>query len=180
MGTDIFGPSTIATWVQNIIYVLVLVFLIWQISLLRKQVKKQEDAIRLQAEAMKQSDYLRCQIDFTETLRILLASQTHATVYDSLARGGSQFVNWTTYSGDDRKVYAYLEMVYELFERVFWVKKVGTIDAKEWRLWEVWFEDFARHPLLADVYRDNLGMFDGDFEAFVRSKLPTPIAEPVA
>jgi len=85
-------------------------------------------------------------------------------------------VKWPNYSVDERKIYAYFEMFYELFERVFWVRKEETIDQNEWHLWEVWFEDFAGHPLLADVYRDNIGMFDADFEAFVKSKLPRSVA----
>jgi hypothetical protein len=69
-------------------------------------------------------------------------------------------------------VYAYLEILYELFERVFVTWKQHVIPEVEWWQWEAWFADVSGHPLLWDVYRDNAGMFDPDFEAFVRSQLP--------
>jgi hypothetical protein len=42
----------------------------------------------------------------------------HAKVYDDLAaRAGGAFANWTHYSEIDKITYAYLEMLYEIFER---------------------------------------------------------------
>jgi hypothetical protein len=80
-----FGAATIATWVTNVIYTLMLGVLIWQIVLLRKQVKSQEGALYLQAQAIRQSDYLRCQTDFTDMLRLLISTKLHNVVYDNLA-----------------------------------------------------------------------------------------------
>ncbi|MGZ7042843.1 MAG: hypothetical protein ACXVH7_13710 [Thermoanaerobaculia bacterium] len=164
---SIFTNAVAAAWAQAAIYLVTLGVLIWQMVLLRRQVN-------LQNKAMQATDYLRCQIDFTETLRLLVRTQLHQRVYDELARTGSKFKGWTRYSDNEKAEYAYLELLYELLERIFVVWKSGAIDDPEWRQWRAWIEDVVHSPLFRDVVEDNDGMFDPRFEQFIRTLLPPP------
>lgn len=99
---SIFTNAVAAAWAQAAIYLATLGVLTWQIVFLRRQV-------RMQSKSMRASDYLRCQIDFTETLRLLVRTQLHQRVYDTLARtGGSKFTSWRTYNEDEKAEYATL------------------------------------------------------------------------
>jgi hypothetical protein len=122
--------------------------------------------------SIQQSEYLRCQIDFTETMRILIRDDLHAKVYDDLAtNGGSAFVGWKQYTRDQKVSYAYLEMIYELFERVYVIWQQHWIPAEEWQSWAVWIDDVIHHPLFIHVYKDNIGMFDPQFEKYIETQL---------
>jgi hypothetical protein len=166
-----FHDPVIASWVQAAIYLLTLIVLIAQARILIRQTRSQEQALRLQTDAFRQGDYLRCQIDYSESARVILASGLHATVYDELANGGSRFAHWAIYKPEQKAAYAYLELIYELFERIFVLDADGWIGKDEWPLWDTWFKDVLGHPLLRDVFEDNVGMYDPRFEAFVRSAL---------
>jgi hypothetical protein len=154
-----------AAWVQAVIYTLMLAVLAWQILLLRRQVEMQWRALR-------DAEYLRCQMDFTETLRLLVRTRLHSRVYDALERTGkSKFERWSTYSRDEKAEYAYFELLYELLERIFVVRTRGDIDEREWRQWEGWIGDVIDNRVFADVHADNTGMFDPDFELYVGKAL---------
>lgn len=169
---SILDNGALASWVQALIYLVTLVVLYSQLRALTKQTKQQSESIRLQTQSMQQAEYMRCQIDFTETMRTLIQSAKHDAVYDDLAaNAGSQFRSWTKYSINQKATYAYLEIIYELFERVFCVKGDGWIDDKEWLHWERWIDDVIGHPMFDDVHKDNLGMYDSAFEAYIEGKL---------
>jgi hypothetical protein len=167
----ILSDPVAASWAQAAIYFATLFVLIVQARILIRQNKSQQDAVRLQTDAMRQAEYLRCQIDFTETMRLLISTYQHSKIYDELANSGSAFCNWSTYSDQQKQSYAYIEMLYELFERVFAIWKEGWISNEEWHLWETWILDIIGHPLASDVYRDNVGMFDPAFESYIRGHL---------
>jgi hypothetical protein len=153
--------------VQAAIYLATLGVLTWQIILLRRQ-------LRMQSKSIRASDYLRCQIDFTETLRLLVLTKLHHRVYDTLAQtGGSKFTSWLTYNQNEKAEYAYFELLYELLERIFVVWKEGTIDNAEWAQWHTWITDVIDNKVFRDVYEDNLGMFDPRFEHFIQTLLPS-------
>lgn len=109
-------------------------------------------------------------------MRLLIQTCQHSKIYDDLVRSGSAFRGWGTYSDEQKQSYAYIEMIYELFERVFVIWKDRWIPDDEWRLWENWILDIMGHPLFPDVYNDNMGMFDPDFETYVRDHLKKPNA----
>jgi len=95
-------------------------------------------------------------------------------VYDDLAaNAGSQFRSWSNYSSNQKATYAYLEIIYELFERVFCIKGDGWIDDTEWLHWDRWIDDVIGHPMFDDVHKDNLGMYDSAFETYIEGKLAT-------
>jgi hypothetical protein len=166
---SIFTDAVAAAWTQAAIYLATLCVLIWQMRLLGQQV-------RLQNKAMLASDYLRCQIDFTETLRLLVRAQLHHRVYDELARTGSKFAGWTRYTDDEKAEYAYLELLYELLERIFVVWKADAINDGEWQQWQAWIDDVVSSSLFRDVVDDNAGMFDPRFEEYIRTLLPSATA----
>jgi hypothetical protein len=168
---SIFTNAVAAAWAQAVIYLATLGVLTWQIVLLRRQV-------RMQSKSIQASDYLRCQIDFTETLRLLVRTRLHQNVYDTLAKtGGSKFTSWLTYNENEKAEYAYFELLYELLERIFVVWKDGAIDNDEWAQWHAWISDVIGNKVFRDVYEDNLGMFDPRFEQFVHNLFPlAPIA----
>ncbi len=157
----LFGNAVLASWAQAAIYLVTLGVLIWQ--------------VRLQRRALQHAEYLRCQTDFTETYRLLVQSRLHSQVYDSLAeQGKSKFVRWSTYSDADKLIYAYLELLYEIFERVFALHDKKWIPPGEWTQWEAWVDDVVKHPLFRDVHDDNAGMFDPSFETAIAARLPRP------
>jgi hypothetical protein len=160
-----------ASWVQAAIYFVTLVVLVYQARILIRQTKSQEEALRLQTKTIQQGEYLRCQIDFTESMRTMLTSGHYKEVYDELARGGSRFAHWTEYSEAQKATYGYLELIHELFERVFVLHMDNWIEPQEWSLWEEWFKDAAINPIYRDVFEDNLGMYDPRFESYARSAL---------
>jgi hypothetical protein len=169
---NILNNGALASWVQALIYLITLAVLYRQLRALTRQTQQQSESIRLQTEAMQQAEYMRCQIDFTETMRSLIQSAKHDAVYDDLAaNAGSQFQAWQTYSSQQKATYAYLELIYELFERVYCIKGDGWIDEKEWKHWERWIDDVIGHLMFADVHKDNLGMYDSGFEAYIEGKL---------
>jgi len=113
------------------------------------------------------SDYLRCQIDFTETLRQLFISGKHQYIYDSLADSDAKLSGWKSYSVVQKEMYAYFELMYALVERVFVTKAQGGITEDEWSEWKTWLEGVAGHPLLYDVHRDSRGVFNPEYQACV-------------
>jgi len=68
-------------------------------------------------------------------------------------------------------VYAYFEILYELFERVYQIKKNSWISEDEWSQWAMWIDDIAANPILADIYSDSKGMYSLEFEMFIKSKI---------
>lgn len=170
--SGIFHDQVMASWAQAVIYLFTLFVLIRQARLLTQQAHSQAEAVRLQTEAMRQSEYLRCQIDFTESMRLLIQTGQHSKIYDELANNaGSAFVGWSRYTPEQKSTYAYFEMIYELFERVFVIWKDGWIPDSEWLLWEKWVDDVIAHPLFSEASKDNAGMFDARFEEYINSRL---------
>lgn len=161
----------LASWVQAAIYLFTLIVLIVQARILIRQTRSQDEALRIQTKTTQQTEYLRCQIDFTESMRTMLTSGLYKKVYDELARGGSKFAHWKEYSDAQKATYSYLELIHELFERIFVLHKDNWIEPDEWPLWEQWFKDAAINPLYSDVFEDNVGMYDPRFEAYVRDAL---------
>ena len=125
MLSRLFPPAQVPTF-QLIVYILTLAVIWWQATLLRKQIRT--------------SDYLRCQIDFTETLRGLVTSGRHARIYDDLARSGTRFTGWQNYSDPEKELYAYLELMYALIERVHITFQQKAITLTEWNEWQKWLE----------------------------------------
>jgi len=170
--TNLFSDQVLASWAQAAIYLATLFVLIAQARILVRQTRSHQETVRLQTEAMRQAEYLRCQIDFTETMRLMIQAGLHKPIYDNLLRAGSAFAGWANYTYDEKQCYAYIEMIYELFERVFVIWKDRWIPDDEWQRWEAWMLDVIRHPLFSDVHRDNLGMFDPRFEKYIQDHLP--------
>lgn len=144
---------------------------------LQRAAEAQESALQQQEKNRWYGEYLAVQSDFSSNMRTLIASGAHAAIYDDLAeRGGSKFVAWSSYTQADKAVYAYLEFVYETFERVFVIR--NQLPAGEWTYWERWVDDVAGHPILEHVYRDNQGMFDDGFEAYLRGRMDVSKSHP--
>ena len=97
-----------------------------------------------------------------------MQSGLHSRVYDQLATGGgSRFSRWASYDVDGKVAYAYLELLYEIFERVFLLYRKQWIPQTEWSQLEAWMTDVIGNPLFRDVREDNMGMFDPAFEELV-------------
>jgi len=89
--STLFSNSTTASWVQAGIYVVTVGVLIWQAIVQNKSVK-------LQTLTMQDSAYLRCQVDFTGSMRLLVKTGLHDMVYNNLNASGSKFVRWSEYN----------------------------------------------------------------------------------
>lgn len=174
---NILNNGALASWIQALIYLLTLFVLYRQLTHLRKQSEAQNDSLKLQIENNKYSNYIRCQSDFTQLMRQLLQGDLHEKIYNSLYKAGkTKFKSeWTNYTEDDKKVYAFFEIVYELVERVYCIKLYDDddkiIDELEWKHWENWIDDIVGHPLFEDVHEDSLGMYDKGFEELISNKI---------
>jgi hypothetical protein len=156
MWSTLFPPDKVPAY-QLIVYILTLAVIWWQATLLRRQIRT--------------SDYLRCQIDFTETLRALVASGRHAHIYDYLARSGTRLRGWQQYGDPEKEAYAYLELMYALIERVHIAFQQKAITLTEWNEWQKWLEGVAANQLLHDVHEDSRGVFNAEYQALVDSVL---------
>jgi hypothetical protein len=110
-------------------------------------------------------------------MRQLLQGDLHEKIYNSLYKAGkTKFKSeWDKYTVDDKKVYAFFEIVYELVERVYCIKlnddKDNVVNEVEWTHWDNWIDDIVGHPLFEDVHEDSLGMYDEGFEKLIGLKI---------
>lgn len=72
---EFLNNGALASWIQDAIYLATLIVLYYQLSAshLRKRTQTQIDN-------SKYSDYIRCQIDYTQTMRQLLCNNLHDSV----------------------------------------------------------------------------------------------------
>ncbi len=152
-------------WIQALCYFIAFVILYRQLHTLNEQAK-------LQTKAILDSDYLRCQIDYTETLRLLIMNNKFCEIYDDLAENiKNRYLNWKSYNEKQKVMYGYLLLLYEMYERAFAVKKEGGMDDIEWGLWDTWIKEVAKHPLFSDIYQDNKGLFDSEYEEYIKKTI---------
>ncbi len=174
---NFLNNGALASWMQVLIYLATLILLFIQLKHLRRQTQTQIETLKTQLDNEKYSDYIRCQSDFTRTMRQLLNGNLHEMIYNSLYKKGKSKFNsdWTKYDEEDKKVYAFFEIIYELIERVFCIKESNdgkkVIDADEWDYWQAWLDDVVGHPIFNDVHFDSLGMYDQRFEELIKNKL---------
>jgi hypothetical protein len=134
------------------ILITTLVVLIWQ--------------VKIQLETLRKEAYQRCQSDYSSIIRLFIEKQELQKIYDELD-SESRDSRWSKYSSVDKTLYNYLELNYELFERVYILRRDKWIDPKTWDQWNEWLKWLARHPLFTDVHNDNRGLFDRDFQELV-------------
>jgi hypothetical protein len=159
--------AAIASWVQALIYLVTLVVLIVQARILIRQTKSQERAVRLQTEAIYHAEYARCESDYSALIRMMVEQPALQTIYDDLAKIGPSEAGWLQYDSRHKLLFNYIELNYDLFERIYYLWQGKWIDAATWSTWEQWLQYLARHPVFTDVRRGNRGMFGEDFERYV-------------
>jgi len=141
--------------VSAAILIATLVVLIWQ--------------VKIQLETLRKEAYRRCQSDYSSIIRLFVERQELQKIYDELDKKseGNGLKHWSGYSSVDKTLYNYLELNYELFERVYLLRKEKWVDPETWDQWNEWLKWLAKHPLFADVQNDNRGLFDRDFQEHV-------------
>lgn len=128
--------------------------------------------LRKQTQVMRHEALSSCRAEYALLVRMMITHKELSKVYDKLGSvQPGQVDNWHSYSEEERLVYHYLELNYELFERVFVLHKRGWIDSVEWKSWEVWLKELSSHPLFCDVRRDNTAMFSSDYETYIDQRL---------
>jgi hypothetical protein len=125
--------------------------------------------VRVETASIKHDIYQRCQSDYSALTRLFIENRKLEKVYDEL--GSSVASKWPKYTKDQKAMYHYLELNYELFERVFILSDKHWITEGEWKLWDGWLKAMALHKLFADVHNDNRGLFDPKFQRHVDSLL---------
>lgn len=170
---DLCDSSALAAWTQALIYALTLLVLYVQLKSLRAQTMIQTEALKEQVKNSKYSEYTRCKADFLQSMRQLTSDGSHDEIYSSLSKYGEPALgaDWVKYSKEQKKVYAYFEILYELFVRVYVIRRNEVITDVEWGLWEVWINDVITHPVFKDVHNDSIGMYDKSFQDFITLKL---------
>lgn len=170
--TQLFMDPVIASWIQTFIYFITLLVLIFQTRTFIMQNKNQEEAIRLQTEAIKISKYEKDISDYSNMERSLLFNGLYDKIYDELnKRGCYHLIGWENYSHDDKLMYAYFYMHYEILERVFTLKNDGWLSKEQWDCWMNWLDVVIKHPIFSDVHTDNLGMFHSSFQSYISNRL---------
>jgi len=74
---------------------------------------------------------------------------------------------WLRYDSRQKRLFNYIELNFELFERVYYLWQKKWIDAETWSYWEKWLEYLSIHPIFDDFRRSNKGMFREEFERYV-------------
>ena len=161
----LYDPS----WIQALIYVLTLCALIWQARILIRQTRSQERAVRIQTEAIQHAEYARCASDYSALIRMLVENPSLHTIYDDLAQIAPRGTGWLNYNAQQKLLFNYIELNFELFERLYYLWQKKWIADETWSCSEKWLEFLSRHPIFADVKRGNAGMFGEDFEKYIES-----------
>ncbi len=89
------------------------------------------------------------------------------TIYDDIAKIEPSEAGWQKYDSRQKLLFNYIELNYELFERVYYLWQMEWIDAETWSCWEKWLQYLSRHPIFDDVRCGNSEMFGKDFETYV-------------
>jgi O-glycosyl hydrolase len=162
-----------AAWVQAGIYLATLIVLYRQLSYLGEQTRIQNDALREQVKNTKYAEYIRCKVDFLQSMRQLISDGIHDEIYASINKEGQvKFTqDWSTYTPQQKKIYAYFEILYELFVRVYVLRREEVISKEEWATWEVWLNDVMSHPVFKNVHEDARAMYDKQFQEFIDGEL---------
>jgi hypothetical protein len=134
--------------IQAAVLFVTLGVLIWQTWLSR---------LRLEQEVE-----LQCERDYTSLVRLLIEKPELQKIYADLY--GDE---WTRYSPDERDIYNYFELMYELFDRVFWLYEQKWMDLDTWSHWEKSLTQIARHPLFVDFHNDTRGEFPSSYQEHV-------------
>ena len=165
--------SSLASWAQALIYLITLIVLYRQLKFLRTQTETQTNALKEQIKNAKYSEYVRCKIDFSHSMNQLIRNNMHDDIYSNIFKIDKEKFNtpWDTYSVEEKKVYAYFEILYELFVRVYLSKEENIITLKEWGNWEAWIDDIIKHPVFNDVHIDSIGMYSEPFQEFITQRL---------
>ena len=132
--------------------------------ILNRQVAAQVSAVRWNV-------YSKCSEDYSALIRMLVEKGDLQTIYDDLDNLVPDQSNWSKYSKRQRTLYNYMELNYELFDRVFHLKTMGWIDKEMWGYWEKWLTLLSVHPIFKDVAEDCQGMFQKEFEKYVAEKI---------
>jgi len=153
------NPILIVMIAQTIVYAGTLIVLILQ--------------VRAQVLAIRASQYANCQADYSSLIRMLVQQGELQSIYDDLCKSRPDFKDWkwSRYSKRQKTLYNYIELNYELFERVFYLHKNKWIDDETWANWETWLNELCTHPIFSDVMKDNEEMFGSEFERFINEKI---------
>ena len=150
-------PIIIVMIVQTIVFTATVIVLILQ--------------ARAQVLAVRADLYARCQADYSSLIRMLVQQGELQAIYDDLSKSKPTQWNWPNYDTRQKTMYNYIELNYELFERIFYLWKRGWIDNETWSNWETWLDDLCDHPIFLDVVKDNKGMFGAEFEKYITRRL---------
>jgi hypothetical protein len=146
--------------ISLIILILTLSVLIWQVSEQRKAVMVQTDAMKIKA-------YSRCLDEFSETRRWLCSNKLNDSIYANVSNQDHRYEKWKSYNKEEKDVYTYFELVYDILYRVFELQEQGWISQKEWKIWIAWCKDLSKHKIFHQVYKDNREYYSDEFVNFI-------------
>jgi len=149
---DWSNPLVIVGIVQALVYAGTIGVLIWQ--------------IRVQTRALRDAEYAKCSSDYSALIRMMIEQPALQSIYDDLAKIEPLDAKWLNYNPGQKLLFNYIELNFELFERVYYLRK--WIDDETWSCWEKWLQYLSRHPIFDDVRCGNMGMFGQDFERYVK------------
>lgn len=147
---------------QQILIVMILQTLIFAGSLVFLAIQ-----VRSQVSATRTEVYNRCWSDYSSLVRMLVANPSLQSIYDDLSEKHKDKWKWPSYTAREKTLYNYFELIYELFERVYFLAEDRWIDSETWSHWNAWLSEVCEHPLFEDVAHDNEGMFAKEFQEFV-------------
>ncbi|MDO9027814.1 MAG: hypothetical protein Q7U68_03010 [Candidatus Roizmanbacteria bacterium] len=152
-------PILILMIAQTVIYTGTLIVLIFQ--------------VRAQVTAIRAEQYSKCQVDYSSLIRMLVQQNQLQSIYDDMEKVSPITANshWKEYNEREKAIYNYMELNYELFERVYYLWKDKWIDNETWSNWEVWLDYLSKHPIFLHVMKDNQRMFGAEFENYVLQKI---------
>ena len=146
------NENSIATIVQTA--VLAITLIVFSI-----QVRGERKATQLDA-------YSRCQSDYSSVIRMLVEKPELSEFYDEMQSQTKE--EWEKLSAKEKMIYNYLELNYELMERVYILRyKNKWIDDEDWKMWDEWLRYLCKHRIFAIFHTDAKGMFNPSFQNYI-------------
>jgi len=125
-------------------------------------------SFRSQNLAIKEAAYQKALDDYTASITMLVERPELGSIMEDIGRSMvSPGVATEALSEKNRVPFAYMLLVYSLFERIFLLYDKKWIDDETWDQWHTWMKTMAKHSMFQEVHKRSQGTFDKEFQDLV-------------
>jgi hypothetical protein len=125
-------------------------------------------SFRSQNLAIKEAAYQKVLDDYTASINMLVDRPELGSIMEEIGRTMvAEGAITEPVSEKNRVPFAYMLLIYSLFERVYLLHDKKWIDDDDWSQWHRWMKTMAKHPMFQEVHRRSQGTFDMAFQSLV-------------